>query len=139
MIRDKPRRGMALVVALVALAIFTMLSAVLMKSMLMQRRQVQDNERAAQAMWLVEAGLQRARARLVSDPDFTEERWELNAEALGGRYAALVTIAAYRIEGKPDQRRIAVEAEYPRGEVFQARSSREITVEMGRAPRGDTQ
>src|SRR5687767_15100986 len=70
-----PRRGAALIVAMICLLLATMLAGSLVRGALLQREQVLRDERQVQAAWLADAALERARLRLQSSPEFGGEMW----------------------------------------------------------------
>lgn len=74
--RPSPRRrGVALIVALVVLALVSGFVAVWLSAALRQRRLLRFQEQRLQALLLAESGLERARARLTADPTFQGETW----------------------------------------------------------------
>ena len=79
----KPRRGMTVVAVLVCLLVMMLLGAALLKLALAEREQQPRSERRLQAEWLVESGLERARARLAADASYAGETWPLSAADLG--------------------------------------------------------
>jgi type II secretory pathway component PulK len=135
--RGNRRRGVALIIALVVLALIATAGTALLKATLSRRREAALEERHAQARWLAEAGLGRARARLLADPAYDGETWEVAAEELSGRHNGSVRIAIAPEEGRADRRRVTVQADYPAGdEAMRARKTRRITLELGGEPGG---
>ena len=63
-----PRIGMALLTALVVMAVFSVIIAVVATQILAQRRLAQTRHRQLQADWLIRAGIERAAVRLLENP-----------------------------------------------------------------------
>ncbi len=129
-------RGFALILAMVVLAVASLLGGLMLQGLARHRQTLLLAERQAQAEWLVAAGQQRGRARLLEHDDYKGETWEIPTAELGGRGAARVMIAVTAEEGSPSRRRVAVRALFPLGELLQARRSRSFTVDVGRPPTG---
>ncbi len=86
-----------------------------------------EGERRLQAEWLVESGLERARARLAADSSYAGETWTLGASDLGlpespaivtgagngDRGGGVVTITVDR-SGQDRGGECRVQADYPR-------------------------
>ena len=73
-----PRRGVALVMALVAMAALTMILSVVTAQVVSQRQVIRQRHRQLQADWLARAGVELAIARLLTKPaGFSEEKQNL--------------------------------------------------------------
>lgn len=90
------RGGALLVCVVVCLSIATALATAGVRSALDLHRQARVDRRLAQAEWLVEAGAQRAAARLRSDSDYDHETWTLDGDVLPGYGPAVVKITVDR-------------------------------------------
>ena len=148
---SRNRRGAILVLAIVCVAITMSIMALLVRFALMHHAAQKNQQRAAQANWLVESALDRAAARLAIDPSYTGETWKIpaaeffaseqaSAPAPPGK-AALVRIevkpvAARPLANSPDQRTIHVAADYPDDPQHRARRGKQITVTLV-APEAD--
>src|SRR5437660_8350332 len=66
--RSNSRRGIALLIALVALAVLVMIMAVVTWQGFASRRQLDRRENQFQSQWQARAGLELAAARLLADP-----------------------------------------------------------------------
>lgn len=64
-----PRRGGACIVAMVVLGAIAIILGVVAQQQLSYRRQVQRRQAQLQARWLARAGIERAAARLLRDPE----------------------------------------------------------------------
>lgn len=80
--RRAQRRGAALLMALVALALVTILLSTITAQVVRQRQTLRQQQRQHQADWLARAGVELAAARLVANPvTFVEEKQELLPDA----------------------------------------------------------
>jgi type II secretory pathway pseudopilin PulG len=145
--RARPaRRGLTAVAVLVCLVIVTMISGALLKIGVAHRDFVRGQERKLQAEWLAQSGIDRARARLAVQPDYTGETWKLaprdlnlsEPDSTSNGPAALVHIAVERPEnsGNAQGRLIKVQADYPPDAPRRARHSTQILVELNLLNRG---
>lgn len=126
---SRARRGMALIVGLVALALVAMLVGASLQAGLNRRRQVALDERRAQVAWLAESGLDRAVASLKDDEDYDGETWEIAPDDLATRAGAVVVIAVRQDEARPGRWLVSATAEYPRGTATPSRKTRRIVVD----------
>lgn len=135
--RPRHRRGGAiLVVALVCLLVVMSIVAGMIKGALRERRQLHQYRDLRQTDLLVEAGADRAAARLAEDPEYRGETWRVPAEEISGNAAGEVTIEVARDEsveptddeGAPTLR-VRVSAEYPLVGVTSIRRTRTFTIE----------
>jgi len=132
---DSPgRRGSAMIIVLVALAMTLAMFFAAAKLALVQRKTVELSAWQVQADWLAASALERAAARLVADTDYRGETWNISAEELGGRDGGTVTIRVKAVPGKSDRRVVHVEADYPSDPQQHARQDREMTLRTGAKP-----
>ena len=127
--RRPPSRGAAAFFALVCLSLLALVVIGMLRQGRIRRERMRAAEHRQQADWLVEAGLERAAARLDAGADYEGETWQIGPEALGGR-SAVVVIAVEPGRGRR-VRSVRVRAEYPadpsapnrttRTKVFQVR------------------
>jgi type II secretory pathway component PulK len=144
--RPAPRRGLTAVAVLICLLIVTMISAALLKVGVAQRAQARAQERALQAEWLAQAGLDRALARLAAKADYGGETWEIAAAELRSGEpnsaeqgpAARVVINVQQAAGSPGQRLVKVQADFPPDHARRARHSTQLLVELGSLKTGDS-
>jgi type II secretory pathway component PulK len=126
--RHNWRCGMALIAALVALAVTSAVFAGILAGAATLRRQVRTHREQAQVRYLVDAGIQRAIARLRDSSSYRGETWLVPADQLGGSSPAEVVIQLSERENDPEKIEIAVRAEYPQNEFRRVRESRTVTV-----------
>jgi Tfp pilus assembly protein PilV len=140
----QPRRGLTVIAVLVCLLVMMTLGAALLRVALQERDSNRDQERRLQAEWLVESGLERARARLAADAGYAGETWSLSAADLGlaeARAAAgapeksdhapgVVTISVDRPAGAIGRLRVRVQADYPRDGPHPSRHSQERFIDL---------
>lgn len=122
------RRGAFMVVVLVCLLVAGMLMASLLKVALLQDRQVGYEQARLQAAWLADSGIARATGRLVVEPAYVGETWNIEPADLGGQQAAVVVITVQKDDGNPELQTIVVEAVYPSNELHHARLTRHKTI-----------
>jgi hypothetical protein len=134
----RPRRnGMIAVAVLMALMVVAMLLTILIRSAILHRVALAKAERRLQAEMLAESGVERAAAKLSASGDYSGETWEIKASELGRRDDASVVILVERVDGRPDRRRVDVQADYPRPVERRARVSKTILIDLKRTPRTD--
>jgi type II secretory pathway pseudopilin PulG len=140
----KPRRGLTMIAVLVCLLVMMLLGAALLRVALQERDGNRDQERRLQAEWLVESGLERARARLAADAGYAGETWPISAADLGlaeagpaagaaekaDRASGVVTISVDRPAGASGRRRVRVQADYPRDGTHPSRHSQERFIDL---------
>ena len=115
-VRTKPsRRGAAMVFALMAILVASMLIAALLRTTAMSHRQLKRDEYRLQANLLADAGCDRALVLLKIKPDFTTEEWKVPAEQLSPDRTATVRLSVTNDTTQPERRMVSVIAEYPTG------------------------
>jgi Tfp pilus assembly protein PilX len=129
MLQPAKRRGAVLVVVLVCLALATALLLLVVKQAVAEHKVMQRNQWGLQALWLAEAGVERAAARLAADPKYVGETWTIAAEQLADDDGAAVRIHVETIAGWPERRSVVVEADYPAGSELCCRQVKQIVVD----------
>jgi hypothetical protein len=122
------------VVVLALIAVAMTLFGVWAQASLRQQRQLRHREIELQTHRLAEAGVARARAQLAVNPEFSGETWNIPAEQLGGRHAALVTLDTERPPNRNDAI-VQVTAEYPAGATRRVRHTETVVIELKPATR----
>lgn len=117
--------GFVLLGVLVCLAVAGMLCAVFLRTVSTGRNRAERLERARQSDWLAESAIERAVARLRTDPSYAGESWRVSAEQLGGSRPGVVSIVVRRDEA-PDRFEIEVVADFPDGTMHRKRTSKTI-------------
>jgi len=126
------RRGAVLLVAIVCIAVASVIFLSLLRLSVAERRRVETEAWQVQAAWLAESGIERAAARLAADPEYQGETWALPADLLGGRYDAVVKIRVETIPDDEPRRLVHVEADYPDDPQNRARRSKQVVMEVER-------
>lgn len=122
------RRGTAMVFALMALLLASLMIGSLMRTVSMSHRQLKREEFRLQANLLADAGCSRAISRLRADPDFTSEIWNIPAGSLSADRAATVKLSvATKKDTQPTQLITAI-VEYPIGQPNVVRVTRTVSV-----------
>lgn len=89
-----------------------------------------------QAVWLADAGLRRAIARVEADSAYDGERWQITAAQLGSLFDAEVEIQVKPLpqsdpsENDSDQVEIIAIARYPAGAAKRAQATKTTTYRM---------
>jgi Tfp pilus assembly protein PilX len=119
--RSSRRRGVTMVIVLAALMVVVIVAVALVRLAVSQSKRARLVTEQVQADWLVEAGFERAWARLQSNAEYQGETWEIEAQDLAGK-PAVVSIAI--LPGKSDETRLAIQvrAEYPAGAAATVRT-----------------
>jgi len=129
-------RGAVAVVALVCVAVASIFMVVMVRRALGEWKMVRLEARQVQCRWLAESALDRAAARLASDPKYQGDTWKIPAGRLLGReQAGASESAAVKIDvstpaGKPLQRLVRVQADWPEDAPSRARASKQATIEL---------
>ena len=85
-------RGAILVVIIVCFVVAATLFVLLARSAVAERRAAETRYWSLQAQWLGEAALERAAARLATDPKYDGETWTVPAEEFAGNQGGVVKI-----------------------------------------------
>lgn len=131
------RRGVALMVALVCLAIVAIFLGAIVKVTFSWRQQSRVLERQLQADWLAEAGAERAAAALSRSPDYPGETWQIAATEFAGRGRGTVLIRVEKKLEQRDVRVVRVQADFPAESDSRTRSSKHVIVNLAQAKSGD--
>jgi type II secretory pathway component PulJ len=133
--RSQPR-GVALLVALAALAIAGVVFASMLQTAALSSRRLRARERHLQADLLIESGLRRAVALLAADADFRQDEWRIDGEESPLAMPARITLRAEPSDERPGYYAIEVSAVY--GEAEGRRVERSRSIEVKRAMPGET-
>ena len=122
------RSGAAMVIALVALLVVTLIAGMLLRTTIALHRQSRAYERQLQAAWLADSAVARAAAQLASSAEFQGETWTVDLAPQAGR--GVVVIAVEKIDDQPQRRKIAIEARYPDDPVHRAVAIRNLILNV---------
>jgi hypothetical protein len=128
-LKRKNRRGVILVVVIVCLTVAAAIFVLLVQRVAEERRALDGSQRALQAQWLAEAGIERAAARLVADPKYAGETWAIAAVELAATEGAVVRIQVKTVADRPERRSVRVEADYPDAPERRCRQVKQILVD----------
>jgi type II secretory pathway component PulK len=117
-LRKPTRRGGALMVVIVALAVASMIGATLLQMAFNQRRQQQHDRLRVQAGWLADAGIQRGLQRARVETEYRGETWTLDVPGRTTTQPAEVQITV------GDDKTVTAVATYPTTTTFRARVRR---------------
>lgn len=107
------RSGVVLVAVLVALLVVSLISATIVRGLVVQHRQARIEQQRTQALWLAESAIDRAIAQLQADADYKGETWNVSQVADGIEASGQATIRIQPVAGSTAQREIHVEARWP--------------------------
>jgi type II secretory pathway pseudopilin PulG len=133
------RRGAVLIIAIICAVLVTLMLGTMVKITLTRAQQARHRERALQADWLAEAGLERAQAMLTSQPGYTGETWAIETETLGGPYSGVVTITIEAVPENTNARNVRIQADYPAGQTERIRKSKQVEIILTTGPSVETQ
>lgn len=118
------RRGAALVAALICVLLVSLMSAVLVKTALVQRDQLERDAWQTQADWLAQSALERSQTRLEADAAYAGESWApvtSDGRPIGRVHIEIVPAA----DGDSSARMLRATADVPDDPVNRARVVRE--------------
>lgn len=121
------RRGSALVFAMIALLVTSMIGASLLRSSFLSMQQVKREQWHVQANWLAEAGCRRAIHRLGNEPAYKGETWQISAEQLQSPFSGTVTISIASPEAS-SERTITAIADFPAQTTSQFRVRKQLII-----------
>jgi hypothetical protein len=124
------RTGAVLFAVIVGLAIASAIWFALVKTAVIERRVVREQQWRLQADELAVSALERAAAQLAIDRKYEGEKWLVPADALDGRHAAAVAIEIIADEERPHRRTIRVRASYPDQGAQRATETLETFVDL---------
>jgi hypothetical protein len=135
------RRGAGLIIALTTLLVVMLMSAALVRALVINLRQSRQAASELQAQWLADAAANRAHAQLRGNPQYTGETWRASISGNAGEENAPIGVAEIRIEragGESKDARLTIEARYPDHPVHRVAINRTylIPVSLKQSPTG---
>jgi len=128
--RPNDRRGVVLIIAIVAVVVASVILTSTLKLGLARRRALRTEQWRVQADWLAESGLERAAWRLAEDAGYSGETWKVPAAALGGSDGAVVTIQVEPQAKQPARRLVRIQADYPNHPRHRVRRNKQAVVAL---------
>ena len=125
----RSRSGAVLVAVLVALMVVMLISAAIVRGLVVQHRLARSEQQRVQAFWFAESAVQRARARLAAAPGYRGETWQIELPQSGYAVGQAV-IRVEPIENQPNQRTIIVEARLPNDPIDGVLEQRSLVVDL---------
>jgi hypothetical protein len=119
-----------MIAVIVCITIASLLTLTLLKQLLGRRASLEMNQNRLQADWLAEAGVERAAAKLKSDPAYSGETWDVSLESLRGETPGRVEIRISSASDENDSRIAEVTADYPADVKRSGRSTKSITIDL---------
>lgn len=124
------RSGTVLVIFMVSLAMLSLTAAAMLRVTLLQRSMVQSNELRIQSEWLFQSAVARASSELKSNAEYAGEEWKMTAQSLGQTSGAVANISVEAVDGKTNERRVAITVLYPPDDAQRATVSRSVTISL---------
>ena len=125
----RPRAGVVLIAVLVALLVVMLISAAIVRGLVVQHRLAIAEPLRVQAFWLAESAVQRARTQLEASPDYAGETWQVELPH-GGAEIGQAVIRVEAIENEPSKRTIIIEARFPDDPIDGVLEERSLVVEL---------
>ncbi|MCE9546154.1 MAG: hypothetical protein K8T25_11620 [Planctomycetia bacterium] len=123
------RRGVALVIVLLLLAVISMILATVLTLSALDRRAAARHWPTAEAYWLAESGLERAAARLARDPTYRGETWQPTAAELGAPDNEATVEIHVAPQGAAGRYTVHIQADCPRDAARRARIEKNVTID----------
>ncbi len=130
MIAHNRRSGVVLVAVLVALLVVTLISAAIVRGLVVQHRQARIEQQRTQTFWLAESAVDRGIAQLRTNDEYEGETWQVSLTADGIEASGQAVIRVTSVEGSETRRSIQVEARCPMDSIESALLERDVTVDM---------
>ena len=121
---------MRLAALLVCLLIVLLVSATLVRGLVIQHRLVRSESQKLQAMWLAESAVDRAIVQLRLDAEYAGETWAVSIGETVDAVRGSAVIRVEAVEGEANQRKISVEAQWPDDPVFRVLEQRQHIVDL---------
>ncbi len=122
------RRGTALIVVMICLMLVTAVMSSMLKSTLLQRKQMLQEQFRLQAEWLLESALERAVLQRSIDSKYQGETWHISPVDLGTRYQGIAEITLKTKENNPRLLSIQAHVKYPENTPFSVSRTKKIVL-----------
>ena len=127
----RPRAGVVLIAVLVALLVVMLISAAIVRGLVVQHRLATAEPIRVQAFWLAESAVQRARTQLAASPEYVGETWQVELPH-GGSVTGQAVIRVEPTENEPTKQTIIIEARFPSDPIHGVLEERSLVVELNR-------
>jgi Tfp pilus assembly protein PilX len=114
---------------LVALLVVMLISAAIVRALVVQHRLARLEQQRIQAFWFAESAVQRARMQLAAVPSYGGETWTIELPQESGLPGQAV-IRVEPVENEPTKRKIIVEARWPNDPLDGVLEQRSLVVEL---------
>lgn len=128
--RRVARRGAALIMVLVCLAAAMGAILGMLRSTIVEQKQLRTQRQNLQVDQLAEAGLARAHAQLEHAADYRGETWNVPASELGTADSAAITISVNPVVDHPERRTIKVQADCPTDQARRIRRTLDASIAL---------
>lgn len=82
--RGNPRGGYIMMVVVITMAVIVLTLIAMVRQVTMVAQSLRTSKEKSQIHWILESGIERAKARLMSDPAFVSETWSIDIAPNGG-------------------------------------------------------
>lgn len=125
----RARSGVVLVAVLVALLVVMLVSATLVRGLVVQHRLARSEQQEIQAFWFAESAVQRALTQLQARAEYVGETWQVELPQLDSQVGQAV-IQIESVENDPNKRNIIIKARWPKDPIDGVLQERSILVDM---------
>jgi Tfp pilus assembly protein PilX len=126
------RRGVALIAAMIAVLLASVIGTLLLKTALAQRRMAIREGNRQQSIWLAESAVDRAAWKLSRDRKYAGETWNVPAVEFGGREPGRVAVTVTADPSAAHLRTVTVIADYPLKALHRCRTTKTVAVDLNR-------
>src|SRR5689334_20537125 len=106
------RKAMLTIAVMVCLVVLGALAAAWTRTLVLERRAIENRHQRLQAEYLARSGMERARTKAETG-DYAGETWRVEANELDGRHGGTVQIDLRPSSTEPDTRLVKAVARFP--------------------------
>ncbi|MBI2477906.1 MAG: hypothetical protein HYV60_04445 [Planctomycetia bacterium] len=128
---NRTKTGVVLIAVLVALLVVMLISATIVRGLVIQHRLAAAEPVRVQAFWLAESAVQRARTQLAASAEYDGETWQVELP-IGGGTSGQAVIRIEPIENEPHRRTVIIRARFPNDPIKGVLEERSLVVELNR-------
>ena len=122
------RAGVVLIAVLVALLVVMLISATIVRGLVVQHRLASADAVRVQSFWFAESAVQRARTQLNVSPDYVGETWQV--ELPNGSTSGVAVIRVESLDNESSKRTVLVEARFPNDPITGVLEQRSLVIQL---------
>jgi hypothetical protein len=126
--RAARRRAAIMMSVLVSIGVVLALFVAWTRTLVIEQRAVEAQQRRVQGEYLARSGLERAEAQLAMSAGYQGETWRIEPASLGRQVGAAVVIRVETLADRPTVRQVEVQARVPEQGVHAVRITRRATI-----------